>query len=133
MPNLLELQDLYSESLVKEIVEKTKRGGLTWTHLGGTQFQATYTLDNADPTPDNVWDYFVTKTQIGNVSYRYSLDIKKDGVAYITVQDGTLVNSNRGSGVDDLYEIVEVIVFQLDDKIKETLQILQNVPTCLSN
>jgi len=132
MSTLLELQDLYSESLVKEIIEKTKRGGLTWTHLGGTQFQATYTLDNPSPTPDNVWDYYVTKTQIGNVSYRYTLDIKKDGVAYITVQDGALTNTDRSSGVDTLFEIVEVIVFQLDDKIKETLQILQNVPTCLS-
>lgn len=129
MTTLLELQDLYMESLVKETMEKTKRGGLTWVHLSGTQFQATFTDTNADP--DVVWDYFLTKTQLGNVSYRYTLDIKKDSVAQIAIQDGAATNTGRETGVDNLYEIVEIIVLQLDDKIKETLQSLQDVPTSL--
>jgi len=128
MPSLLELQDLYSETLVKEINEKTKRGGLTWNHLGGTQFQSTYTITGS---PDIVWDYFLTKTQIGNLSYRYTLDIKKNSVAYITIQDGAASNTGRPTGVDNLYEIVEIIVLQLDEKLKETLQGVQGIPTNL--
>lgn len=128
MASLLELQDLYQESLVKEILEKTKRGGLTWNHLGGTQFQATYTISGS---PDVSWDYYLTKTQIGNLSYRYTLDIKKDSVAYLTIQDGAASYSGRATGVDDLYEIVEVIVLQLDEKIKETLQAVQGIPTVI--
>lgn len=125
MATLLELQDLYNESLVKEVLEKTKRGGLTWSHLGGTQFQATYI--NTTPDPDVTWDYFVTKTQIGNLSYRYTFDVKKDAVAYISIQDGSLPNTGRDSSVKGLYEAVEIIVLQLDEKIKETLQAVQGI------
>lgn len=129
MPSLLELQDLYNEALVREIIEKTKACGLTWNSLGGTQFQATETQSNA-PSADITWDFFITKTQIGNATYKYTLDIKKDAVAYITVHDGPLPHTNRESIVKELYEIVEIIVLEMDNKLKETIRFVQQLSDC---
>lgn len=125
MPSLLELQDLYNEALVREIIEKTKACGLTWNHLGGTQFQATEEDESGD-TPVT-WDLFITKTQIGNLTYKYTLDIKKDSVSYITVNDGPLPRTARESAVKELYEITEIIVLEMDSKLKETIRFVQNI------
>lgn len=128
MPSILELQDLYHEALVREIIEKTKAGGLVWNHLGSTQFQATEsaTVDDEEIT----WDFFITKTQIGNVTYKYTLDIKKDSVSYISINDGPLPHTNRESIVKELYEIVEIIVLEMDVKLKETIRFVQQINTC---
>lgn len=127
MPSLLELQDLYKEALVREIIEKTKAAGVVWNHLGGTQFKATEVQDNPAPTSDVTWDFYVTKTQIGNLTYKYTMDIKKDSVAYMSIESGALPNTARDSAVKDLYEIVEVIVLQLDTKLKDTIQFVQGI------
>lgn len=124
MPSLLELQGLYNEALSREIIEKTKGGGLTWSHLGGNQFMASNT-DGID-----TWDFYVTKTQIGNLTYKYTLDVKKNAATYITSQDGTVPYTDRSNVVKELYEIVETIVLELDKKMKETLQFVQNVTNC---
>lgn len=127
MASLLELQDLYNESLVREIIEKTKACGLNWIGLGGTQFQATYTDNN------NVrWDLYITLTTIGNASAKYNLDIKKNLTSYVTIQDGPLPATGRDSVVKDLYDIVNMIVNQLDLKLKETLQTIQGIIDCRS-
>ena len=83
MPSLLELQDLYNEALVREIIEKTKAAGVVWNHIGGTQFSATNTEGQI------TWDFYVTKTQNGKETYLYNLDIKKNEFDNITVQEGT--------------------------------------------
>jgi hypothetical protein len=130
MPSLLELQDLYNEALVRETIEKTKSCGLTWSHLGGTQFQATETDSSVDPNV--TWDFFLTKTQVGNMTYKYTFDVKKDAVTYITINDGPLVHTNRESAAKELYEIVEIIVMELDAKLKETIRFMQQVTDCRS-
>jgi hypothetical protein len=130
MPSLLELQDLYNEALVRELIEKTKSCGLVWNHLGGTQFQATE-VQTADPS-DITWDMFVTKTQLGNVTYKYTLDIKKDSAAYISLNDGPLTHTSRDSVVKELYEIVEIIVLEMDSKLKETIRFVQGISDCRS-
>ena len=122
--NLLELQDLYNESMVREIIEQTKAAGLTWVHLGGTQFQATNTADSV------VWDLFITKSQIGNLTFTYTLDVKKDSVAQLSLTDGALPASERNSKVKDLYDIVEILVLELDAKLIETLQMIQDLENC---
>jgi hypothetical protein len=131
MPSLLELQDLYNEALVREIIEKTKSCGVVWNSLGGTQFQSTEVQSNP-PSPDIVWNFFITKIQIGNASYKYTLDIKKDAVAYITINDGPLPHTARNSVVKELYEIVEIIVLEMDSKLKETIRFVQNIQDCRS-
>jgi hypothetical protein len=129
MPNLLELQDLQTESLVREIIEQTKSGGLVWSSLGSAQYMSTevQTGDPSNGIPDVTWTFYVSKTQIGNLTYKYSLDIKKDGTAYVTPVSGALSYTDRDSEVKDLYEIVEIIVLELDFKLKETIQFVQNL------
>lgn len=128
MPSLLELQDLYNEALVRELIEKTKACGITWTHLGGTQFTAQEIDTNQ--VPNVTWDFFLTKTQIGNATDKYTLDIKKDTVAYVSIEAGPLPKTGRSSIVQELYEIVEVIVLELDAKLKETVQFVQGLTDC---
>lgn len=128
MPSLLELQDLYNEALVREIIEKTKAAGIVWSHIGGTQFASTEY--NEDVSPAITWNFFISKTQIGNVTYKYTLDIKKDLVSYINLNDGPLIHTNRESAVKELYEIVEIIVMELDKKLKETIRFVQQVQDC---
>lgn len=128
MASILELQDLYNEALVREVIEKTKSCGLTWNSLGGTQFQATETQED----DDIIWDFFITKTQIGNATYKYTLDIKKDAVAYISLNDGPLPHTSRESVVKELYEIVEIIVLEMDTKLKETIRFVQQITDCRS-
>lgn len=124
MSNLLELQDLYRESLTREIMEKTKSSGLQWTAISSVQFKATQIVN----TPTLVqWDYNVTKTQIGNLSYQYTLDIKKNGVSFFTSKNGPGAYTDRDTMVQELYETVEVIVLQSDQKLKEILQVVQDI------
>lgn len=130
MTSILELQDLYSEALTREIIEKTKSCGLTWNSLGGTQYQSTevQTIDSEEVT----WNFFVTKTQIGNATYKYTLDVKKDAVSYIAINDGPLAHTARDSVVKELFEIVEIIVLESDVKLKETIRMVQQITDCRS-
>lgn len=128
MPSLLALQDLYVEAMVREIIEKTKSTGLTWEHLGGTQFQATSSEEDTEVQ----WDFFITKTQIGNTTFKYTMDVKKDSVATLSVEDGPLPKTGRDSVVKELYEIVEVIVLQLDAKLKDAIRFVQQIPDARS-
>ena len=130
MPNLLELQDLYNESLVREIIEKTKSCGMTWQAVGTNQFHSVET--DTSVSPHIVWDFYVTQTLIGNTAAKWNFDVKKNSVSYISIQDGPLPVTQRNSLVQQLYEIVEIIVLQLDAKLKETLQFVQNLSTCRS-
>ena len=128
MPSLLELQDLYFEALVRELIEKTKSCGVVWTHVGGFQFHSLETDSNTNID----WDFYVTKTRIGNTASKWTLDIKKDSVSYISIEEGPLPRTGRSSLTQELYEIVELIVLQLDAKLKETIQFIQNIETCRS-
>lgn len=130
MPSILELQDLYNEALVRELMEKTKSCGVTWVHLGGTQFQAT--VVDGTVTPNITWKFFVTKTTIGNTSAKWTLDVKKDNIAHVSIEEGPLPRTGRESQVQELYEIIELIVLDLDAKLKETIQFVQGLEDCRS-
>lgn len=129
--SILELQDLYNEALVRELSEKTQNGSITWVFLGGTQFQAT-SIENSDCTTPvispNTWDYFITKSQIGNLSFKYNLDVKKNGVNVVSLTDGPLPYTARDSVTKDLYEIVELLVLELDTQLKDAIRFTQNIP-----
>lgn len=130
MANILDLQDLYSESLVRELVEKTKGGGITWISVGATQFHAVevQASECIDPeVADITWDFYISKTQIGSVSYKYQLDVKKNTVNQVSIVDGPLPHTSRDSVTKDLYEIVEVLVLQLDQKLKSALHFVQGL------
>ena len=130
--SILELQDLYNEALVRELIEKTKTGIITWTHLGGTQFECTEVQTSPCVSPSTAsvtWNFFITKTQIGNLSYKYNLDVKQNNINIITITDGPLPYTARDSVTKDLYEIVEILVLELDQQLKETIRFVQNLGT----
>jgi hypothetical protein len=130
MPSILELQDLYHEAAVRELIEKTKSAAVEWTFLGGTQFKASevQVSECTDPVVADInWDFYVTKTQVGSISYKYTLDIKKNSVTQITIENGPLPHTARDSVVKELYEIVEIIVLQLDSKLKEAVRFIQDL------
>lgn len=116
MDNLLIKQDLNTESFVREIIYKTKATKVTWTQISGTQFRTTF----------DVWQYDVSKTQISQLSYRYNLDVRKNGSLFVSSENGPLIQSGRESMVQDLYEVVEMIVLGLDQKLQEAQQAIQN-------
>lgn len=126
---LVELQTLYNEAIVTEITEKTKSNSITWGQSGTGIFQATLEqTQNTCPGEENslgapkdrivTWNMQTQRIQIGVSSFRYNLDIRKDGVLWVSVEN---------DGVQDLFNMVELIVLRLDAKIKETLQFVQNV------
>lgn len=133
MPNLLELQDLYRESLVREIMEKTRGCGVQWTAVSSVQFKATQIQPAVDSTPAVQWDFVLTKTQIGNLSHQYTLDVKKNNTVYLTVKNGPSFYSQRDTMVKELYETTEVLVLQLDLKMKEVMSFVQGMTDCLGS
>ncbi len=128
MTSALELQDLYSEVFVRETISKTNACGITWSHLGGNQFQATQVDTSVDPNV--TYDFFITKTQTGNTTFKYTFDTKKDAVSLISVVNGPLSYTDRDSLVKELYEIVEMTVLEMDSKLKETIRFVQQIPDC---
>ena len=124
MANLLELQDLYNESLARELIEQTKNGGLAWGSLGGTQYS---TSSVQVGTPNITWSYYLTKTQVGSLSYKYTLDIKQNNVTQVSIMDGPLQYTNRDSEVKNLYDIVETLVLGTNDKLKAAIQYVQSL------
>jgi hypothetical protein len=130
VPSILDLQDLYNEALVRELIEKTKSRALSWSALGNTQFKSVDTQESecVDPAAANIsWEFTITKSQVGNVSYKYILDVKKDNVSQVTLQDGPLSHTNRDSLTKQLYEIVEILTLGLDAKIKNAVRFVQNL------
>jgi hypothetical protein len=119
--NSLILHDLRKETIVREIIEKTKNRGIVWSYLSGNQFQAEFTRGA------NTWTYFISKTQIGSLSYKYNMDIKRNGDIYITLSDGPMGSSNRDSQTKDLYEVVEILTLQLDLRVSLATFAIQNV------
>lgn len=74
-----------------------------------------------------VWSVFVTKSQVGSVSYKYVLDVKRDSVTQVTIADGPLPHTARDSVTKDLYEIVEIMVLELDVKLKQAIRFVQDL------
>ncbi len=123
-----DLQPLYNQTLLKEVEKKTESGAIIWTQPVVNVFTATQTqLANTCPgditTPDvptalNItWDFQLQKTQLGANTFKYNLDVRRNSVIWVSVEDG----------VQDLFEAVEIVVLDLEPKIKEALGFVQNL------
>ncbi len=130
--SLLDLQTLYFQSLVAEIIEKTKRNGVLWEALDSITYQANFVQAAGDcpgppgdlATPPNApinWTFTVKKTPLGNVSNTVTLEVLKAGEQQVFIRDE--------AEVADLFEVVELLVLQLDEKLKNALQFVQDLPT----
>lgn len=124
--NALVLHDLNKESIARELIEKTKSGGISWSSLGNNSFST-----NTTGSESKIWTFYLSKTQIGSLSYRYNLDIKKEGETYLTIVDGPFGSSERDSQTKNLYEVVEMITLSLDARAVETLRIIQDIIDCI--
>lgn len=125
---LLDLQETYNKALVSEITEKTKANAILWGQVGTGIFQSQID-QNKDTCPgdDNglnvpkdrsvLWTFQIQRVSLGVNSFRYNLDLRKDGVIWVSVDEG----------VKDLYDMVELITLRLDARLKETLQFVQNI------
>lgn len=120
----LTIHDLQRELVVRELIEKTKAFGLTWASLGGNQFTSSNVVGSV------TWEFYISKTQIGSLTYRYNLDIKKNSVSYISITDGALPSSARDSQTKNLYEIVEIKTLDLDARVQEAVRMIQNIEEC---
>jgi hypothetical protein len=127
--SLLELQDLYKEALIRDLIEKTKLVGLVWTNSGGsaasTSFSCTQIQNMPNSMPDVAWTFVVTKSQLGTLSYKYTFEAKKDGILWVTFESGALSYSSRDSLVKELYDCIELVTLQLDYKLKEAIRFIQ--------
>lgn len=115
--NSLILHDLNKEAMVRQLMEKTKENIISWTHLGGNEFSST----------NGVWSYFMLKAQIGNFSYKYTLDIRKNNAIYIQLVDGPLNSSSRDSQTKNLYEVIELKTLTLNSKVQEALNAISAI------
>ena len=124
--NSLVLHDLRKESIVRELMEKTKNGGITWSSLSSTEFQTAVVAEDLV----TVWTFYIAKTQIGNLTYKYNLDIKRNNASFITLADGPLPSSSRDSQTKNLYETIEMLTLQLDQRAEEALRTIQDIVSC---
>lgn len=127
---LLEMQENYYDLTTAELLDKTKRGGILWTALDSVTYQATQVqaastcpgdeTDLSMPTTAPItWKFTVKKTPLGNVSSTSTLEILKDDTQFIFLRDT--------NNVETLFDVVELLVLQLDAKLKETLQFVQTI------
>lgn len=130
--SLLDLQTTYNTALVGEIIEKTKRNGILWEALDSITYQASFVQEAGDcpgppgdlanpPAASVNWTLTVKKTPLGAVSNTVTLEVLKAGEQQVFIRDE--------ASVGDLFEIVELLVLQLDEKLKNALQFMQNLPT----
>tara|TARA_Y100000034_G_scaffold6762_1_gene7437 strand:- start:3597 stop:4028 length:432 start_codon:yes stop_codon:yes gene_type:complete len=131
---LLQMQQNYNDLVVAELLEKTKRNGILWEALDSVTFQATMVqpagdcpgddVDLADPKDNSVaWKITVKKTPLGNISSTATLEILKDDKQWVFLRDT--------NDVETLFDVVELLVLQLDNKLKEALQFVQDINTGL--
>lgn len=124
--NTLVLHDLRKESIVRELMEKTKSGGVVWSSISSSEFQTSIVASDLV----TVWTFYIAKTQIGSLTYKYNLDIKRNNTSFLTLADGPLPSSTRDSQTKNLYEMVEVLTLQLDKRAEEALRTIQDILSC---
>ena len=131
MSSLLDLQDKYFEALIGELIEKTRRNGILWEGLDSITYQANFVQESGTcpgssddmatpPSTSVTWTFTVKKTPVGQLSNTVTLEILKNGDQQVFIRDE--------ADVQDLFEVVELLVLQLDDKLKASLQFVQDLP-----
>lgn len=127
---LLEMQENYHNLLVAELLEKTKRNGILWEALDSVTYQSTLNQSSSScpgdaptlGTPITAaieWQFTLKKTPLGNVSSTTTLEVLKDSTQWVFIRDT--------NDVESLFDVVELFVLQLDNKLKEALQFVQAI------
>jgi len=130
---LLDLQNSYATNLVGELIQATTSGKLNWTSLGdGITFTATATqaVGTTPGTPGNIsqpitgspvtWKYVIKNTPLGTgIMSTYTLEVDRNGLQQFFGRDNY--------SISDLYNQVQLIVLQLNDSLRMSLQMVQSL------
>jgi len=136
--NVIELEVLNDEILIRMLIEQTKAPGnstITWDKIDGTNYQSKMV------EIDTVWDLFLTKTLTTGAGsgYQYSLEIMRDNILNNSIKEtpvltqgqNTSSSSLRSTGVKELYIIVEKIVLDEKElKTKDISKLIFNLANC---
>lgn len=114
------LKSVKNSIFIREVLEKSKNGGLVWDKLSGDHFKATEFQASDCISPARVrgmWELHVTRVNVnGSEEPRYFLDVVKDGSIYLSF------NSQESSIVQDIYDNAEELAVNstadLDDALK---------------
>jgi len=88
--------DLKLELLVRELSTGTSDGSVNWTATGNGSFE----------TSVGGFNYCLFRTQVGNLQFTFTLEIKQGGAQLQLVVDGPLPATARCSEVKNLYDVV---------------------------
>lgn len=136
--NVLELEVLNDEILVRMLIEQTKAPGnktITWDKIDGTNYRSKMV------EIDTIWDLFLTKTLTTGAGkgYQYSLEIMRDDILNNSIKEtpmltqgqDTSTSSLRPTGVKELYIVVEKIVLDEKElKTKDINKLIFNLANC---
>ena len=94
--NVLELEVLNDEILVRMLIEQTKAPGnstIIWDKIDGTNYQSKIV------EVDTVWDLFLTKTlTVGaGAGYQYSLEIMRDDILNNSLKETPVLIQGQNS------------------------------------
>lgn len=125
--NKQELDFLYDEMLVREIIMKTELFGINWSLTAPGQYYA-YERDMTGCTnpyrPAILWEYILTQT-VMNEQNVYNLQILRNRVPYLAYNTGSagiMVNA-----VDELYDVTERLVLTPNRNSRVALRAIQNI------
>lgn len=127
---LLQMQENYHNLIIAELLEKTKRNGILWTSLDSVTYQSTVEqlIDTCPGDDDDLktpkeeatsWRFTLKRTPLGNVTSTVTLEILKNDDQWVFLRDT--------NDVESLFDVVELIVLRLDNKLKEALQLVQGI------
>jgi len=90
--------DLKLELLVRELSTQTSNGGVSWSSAGNNSFE----------TSKGGFNYCLFQTQVGNLQFTFTLEIKQGSTQLQLVTDGPLPATDRSSEVKNLYDVVSL-------------------------
>ncbi len=121
--NKKELDFLYDEALVREIIVKTELFGINWSLVAPGEYYA-YERDATSCTdpyrPTVLWEYRLSQT-IMNFDNVYNLQILRNRVPYLSY------NTIDVDAVDELYDVTERIIMNPNRHAQIALRAAQNI------
>jgi hypothetical protein len=125
--NKKELDFLYNEMLVRELIMKTELFGVNWSLVAPGEYYA-YERDLTictDPyRPQVLWEYRLSQTVMNNDNV-YNLQIYRNSVPYLAMNtSATWLNVNA---VDELYDIAERMTLNPGRHSRTALRAIQNI------
>jgi hypothetical protein len=125
--NKKELDFLYQEMLVREIILKTELLGINWSLVAPGEYYA-YERDLTACTnpyrPQVLWEYRLNQTSM-NGNNVYNLQIIRNSVPYLALNTSAALN--KVNAVNELYDVAEQTTLDLGRHTRIALRAVQNI------